>query len=116
MTKWGILLVLLFLCGCGRDDFTPYEPSADSNAQIIVHAHSTDWDIFLNGQHLGRISWSQPYAISAGGHVLGAQRAGGLATRADRAEVSFTIQPGETLEFDVFIDAAGFSRLILLQE
>jgi len=115
MTKWCVLFFLLFLCGCGNDDFTPYEQLGHPNAQIIVHARSTEWDIFLDGQHLGRISWTQPYEVSAGAHLLAVQRARGIATRADRAELSFQIEPGETVEFDVFIDATGFSRLVFLQ-
>jgi hypothetical protein len=117
MAKLGILLFpLLFLTGCGDDDFTPYGESTNPDATILVHARSTDWDIFLDGEHLGRISWSQPYGIPSGAHVLGVQRAGGVPTRADRAELPFSIQPGETIEFDVFIDASGFSRLVLVQE
>ncbi len=116
MTKWGIGLVLLLLTGCGQNDFTPYAQSDSLEANIIVHARSTDWDVFLDGQHLGRISWSEPYAVSAGSHVLTVQRAGGFASRADRAELSFAIEVGQTVEFDVFIDASGFSRLVLLEE
>jgi hypothetical protein len=110
--KWIGTLPLILLFGCGGDNFTPYPEQDGADATIIVHASSTEWDIFLDAQHLGRISWSQPYSIPSGGHVLAVQRARGIATPADRAELPFTIGPGETLEFEAFIDAAGYSRLI----
>jgi hypothetical protein len=116
MKKWIILLVLLLVYGCGGNDSTPYTEPASPDASIIVHARSTEWDIFLDEQHLGRISWTQAYPVSAGAHVLGAQRAGGMPSRADRAELPFTIEAGQTMQFDAFIDAAGYSRLILLEE
>ena len=112
MWRWMGVLPLILLCSCGGDNFTPYPEQGGADATIIVHASSTEWDIFLDAQHLGRISWSQPYSIPSGGHVLAVQKARGIATPADRAEFPFTIGPGETLEFEAFIDAAGYSRLI----
>jgi hypothetical protein len=72
--KWIGTLPLILLFGCGGDNFTPYPEQDGADATIIVHASSTEWDIFLDAQHLGRISWSQPYSIPSGGHVLAVQR------------------------------------------
>ncbi len=115
MPRWIVLVILILLCGCGDDDFVPYTPPGKPEAKIVIHARGAEWDAFLDGQHLGRISWTQSYDVSAGSHTLTVQRSQGIATRADRADLSFVIGRGETVEFEAFVDGGGLSRLIRLE-
>lgn len=72
MKELGILLALTLLSGCGSGDFTSYNPPSSPEATIIVHAQGAEWDVFLDGARLGRISWSQPYEVTSGTHVVSA--------------------------------------------
>jgi len=98
-----VVALLLSLSGCGGSkDYEEYVAPPDANAQLVVHPEWGDtFDVFLNGKHLGRISWTQAYPISAGQHVFSAKLPRTLKKRGAGAEYAFTIAPGETLHLAV---------------
>jgi hypothetical protein len=83
------LIVSAVLGGCGDGKKSPeYLEPEGSDAVIVVHPMwNEEFDVSLDGQFLGRISWVQPYCVVSGRHIL----------VADGGSLEFTIRPGQTL-------------------
>ena len=96
------LLVCLGACGRGAGDYDKYVAPPDANAQLVVHPQYDDtFDVFLDGKLLGRISWTQTYAVGAGQHVFHAKEVRKLTSRGRSGTYTFAISPGETVHLSV---------------
>ncbi len=99
-----VLWAAMFLClqGCGDGDYSEYVEPPDANAQLVVHPDGDNtYDVFLDGDRLGRISWTQAYRIPAGQHVFGVSLASRITSLSKTIEHVFEISPGETLHLAV---------------
>ena len=105
----GILILpLAFSTGCGsarhHDDYV--EPQG-ANAQLVMHISGSTYDVFLDGKLLGRIHWTQAYAIAAGHHVLLVKEAPPYFLLPKDAQFPFDIGPGEPIHFTVTTRRGG---------
>jgi len=93
-------ILLIGLWGCRRESASEYSEPDDANATVVVHPREVDggtWDVFLDGERLGRISWSQAYRVRSGQHVLSAARPNSTL----KGHIEFTIKPGQTFQFGI---------------
>ena len=97
----SVAFVFTLLCGCHEGDVKNYVAPPDADAQLVVHAQDDTYDVFLDGRLLGRISWAQPYKVTAGDHVLRAKQVTKIMPPAD-ASFPFTIYSGETVHFAIY--------------
>jgi hypothetical protein len=71
----------------------------------VVHAEGRTFDLFLDGKHLGRISWTQAYPVSPGEHVFQAREVSPIFP--GEAQFPFTVGAGESLHLAVCISHEG---------
>jgi len=72
---------------------------------LVVHTSGGTYDVFLDVKLLGRIHWTQAYRIPAGKHIFRAKEAPPYFLLPQDAQFPFTIAPGETIHFNVYLSS-----------
>ena len=98
-----VVVLLSFMGGCRDNMGDEYVEPHDAAAQLVVHADGGTVDIFLDGERMGRISWTQAYGVSAGQHVFRAEDVPLLAMSTQSEEYTFVIASGQTIHLAVVI-------------
>jgi hypothetical protein len=88
-----LLLAWATLSGCrDGEGGPPYVEPKDADAAIMVHPiWGEEFNVFLDGQYLGKISSPQAFQVVSGQHIL----------RAGSGSLAFAIRPGETLNMAI---------------
>jgi hypothetical protein len=99
----GILILpLTFSTGCGSaKHYDDYVEPQGANAQLVMHISGSTYDVLLDGKLLGRIHWTEAYAIAPGHRVLRVKEAPPYFLLPKDAQFPFDISPGETIHFTV---------------
>jgi len=98
-----VLLLCAALGGCGNGERSPeYVEPKDADAAIVVHPiWGEQFNLFLDGQFLSKISWTQPYHVAPGSHMLGASELSEVWGEGKISYLDFSIQPGQTLHIAI---------------
>ena len=98
-----VLLCCIALWGCRPGEecagYPTYAETGNADAMVVVYAYNAVWDVFLDGQCLGRLEPGPPrqYRVQPGSHILSAART----DRTPEGGLAFVIQPGQAIHISV---------------